>query len=181
MLHHRLLVLAAALLWTVPVSAGQVKVEGVHLCCGACVKAVSAAFEGVEGVSNVQVDKDAGTVTFDATDMKAARTGVGALAKAGFGGKAAHEGKAVNFPKGFKDEAKADSVTIRGLHNCCAGCAKSITAALKGVEGVKDVKCEKRVCTVTGTGISYTALIEALHADGLHGSIPTATDAAGTN
>lgn len=178
MLHHRLLAVAAALLWTVPVSAGQVKVEGVHLCCGACVKAVNAAFEGVEGVSNIQVDKDGGTVTFDATDMKAARAGVGAMAKAGFGGKAVHGGKAVNFPKGFKEEAKADSVTIRGLHNCCAGCSKAITAALEKVEGVKGVKCEKRVCTVTGSGISYTALIEALHADGLHGNIPAAaTDA----
>jgi len=152
-------------------TAGQMKVEGVHLCCGACVKAVNAAFEGVEGITNLTVDKDAGTVVWEAADRKTAQKGIQALAKAGFGGKAAFDGKPVNFPKGVKEEATGDSVTIGGLHNCCDGCADAITAALKGVKGVAEAKCNKRQCTVTGTAVSHTALIEALHAAGLHGNI----------
>jgi copper chaperone CopZ len=162
-------------MWTgaASVEAGPVTVEGVHLCCGACAKAVTVALAGVEGVTNVAVDKDAGTVNYDAADKKGARAGIRALAKAGFAGAAKHEGQDVPFPKGVEAEAKAkaDSVTINGVHNCCKGCAEAISGALKGVSGVTDVKCEKRTCTVTGTGVSQTELIAALHAAGLHGTI----------
>jgi copper chaperone CopZ len=162
-------------------SAGAVTVEGTHLCCGACVTAVNEALTGVEGVSNVKVDKDAGNVSFDATDMKTARGGLGALAKAGFGGAAKHDGKEMNFPKGYKEDGKANEVKINGVHNCCPGCAKAIEGALKGVTGVESVKCEKRTCTVTGKDLAYSALIAALHAEGLHGNIPGADKpAAGT-
>jgi copper chaperone CopZ len=152
-------------------AAGPVSIEGTHLCCGACVKAVNQALTGVEGVTNVAVDQDAGTVKYDAADQKAARAGVRALAKAGFAGKAQHDGKEVRFPKGVEQEGKGDSVTIRGVHNCCGGCAKAIEASLKAVPGVTTVKCDKKACTVSGTGISHTALIDALHADGFHGTI----------
>lgn len=162
------LILGAA----VSASAEQVRVEGVHICCGACVKALNAAFEGVEGVSNVAVDKDARTVTYDAADAKTARAGVQALAKAGFSGKPKMGARELNFPKGLKDEAAGDSVTIRGVHNCCSGCQDAIVAALKGVKGVAAVEGNKRQFKVTGTGVSHTALIAALHAEGFHGNIP---------
>ncbi len=151
--------------------AGQVSIEGTHLCCGACVKAVNASLGKVEGVSNVAVDSDAGTVKYDATDAQTATAGVNALAEAGFAGKAKHDGKPVNFPKGVKTEGTANTVTINGIHNCCPGCANAIEGALKGVKGVTAVKCEKKSCTVTGTDVSYTALIQALQADGFHGTI----------
>ena len=61
------------------------------------------------------------------------------LAKAGFGGAAKHDGKDMKFPKGFKEDGKGNEVTIRGLHNCCPGCAKAIEGALKDVEGVEGV------------------------------------------
>jgi mercuric ion binding protein len=157
--------------------AGQVKVEGVHLCCGACVKAVTAAFEGVEGVTNVAVDQTARTVTYDAADRKLARGGIQAMAKAGYGGKAMFDGKELPFPKGLMAEAKGNSVTINGIHNCCGGCVKAITETLKGVQGVAEVKCEKKTCTITGTDVSHTALIEALHKSGLHGNIAAAKPA----
>ncbi|MFV0442029.1 MAG: heavy-metal-associated domain-containing protein [Planctomycetaceae bacterium] len=168
----QLLCAASLMISASAATAGGVTVEGAHLCCGACVKAATAAFEGVDGVSNVAIDKDAGTIKFDVTNVKAARSGLGALAKAGFGGAAKHEGKDLKFPKGFKEDGKANSVTIRGVHNCCPGCAKAIEGALKGVKGVDSVKCQKKSCTVTGTDIAYSDLVQALHAEGLHGSIP---------
>lgn len=157
--------------------AAPVTIEGVHLCCGACAKAVNEALADVEGVTNVAVDKDTGKVTFDAADKKGARAGVRALARAGFAGAAKFEGQEVAFPKGVDAEGQADSVTIKGVHNCCPMCVTAITDALKGVSGVTAVKCEKKTCTVTGTGVSYTALIKALHDSGLHGSIEVATPA----
>lgn len=153
-------------------TAGEVKLSETHLCCGACVKAVEAALTDVDGVSDVKVDKDAKTVTFTSTDAKTARGGIVALAKAGYGGKATHAGKEMKLPKGFKEDGSADTVTVRGLHNCCAGCAKSITAALTKVEGVSDVKCKEKACTITGTNVSYAKVIAALHEAGLHGNIP---------
>ncbi len=171
---------ALTLIWSGSAAlAEQVRVEGVHICCGMCVKALNAAFEGVEGVSNVAVDKDAGAVTYDAADAKTARAGLQALAKAGFAGKAKFGDRDLNFPKGYKEEATGDSVTIRGVHNCCNGCKEALVSCLKGVKGVTNVECDKRVCTVTGSGVSHAALIEALHADGFHGNIGAA-DAGGS-
>ncbi len=155
-------------------AAGQVTVEGVHLCCGKCVKAATGAFEGIDGISNVSVDKDAGKVTFDAADNKSARRGVFGLAKAGLAGKATHGGKEIKLPKGYKEDGKGDSITIRGVHNCCPGCAKAIAGALKSVDGVSNVQCSKKTCTVTGSNVSYSALIAALHNAGLHGAIRSA-------
>jgi mercuric ion binding protein len=151
--------------------AGQVSIDGVHLCCGACAKACNQALTGVTGVSNVAVDKDAGTIKYDAADATGAQAGIAALAKAGFAGAAKFDGADLAFPAGVAKDGKGDSVTITGIHNCCGGCAKAIEASLKGVTGVTGVKCEKKSCTVTGTGVSYTALISALHADGFHGTI----------
>jgi copper chaperone CopZ len=168
----RAILTVAAVLLGASVQAGDVKVEGVHLCCGMCVKAVNETMAKAEGVTDVAVDKDAGTVTFKTADAKAARQGVITLARAGFGGKASHDGKEVKLPKGFKEDGQADSVTVRGLHNCCPGCVKGITAALEKVEGVTAVNCEKKNCTLTGKGIKYSAVIAALHDAGLHGNIP---------
>ena len=69
-------------------------------------------------------------------------------------------------------DLRANEVTIRGIHNCCPACVEAIEGALKGVPGVQTVKCQKKNCTVTGTNLSYTALIKALHDEGLHGNIP---------
>jgi copper chaperone CopZ len=163
---------ASLFLWSAAADAGQVTVDGVHLCCGACVTAVNEALTGVEGVTEVAVDKDTATVKFAAANEDAVKAGIQALAKAGFGGAAKHDGKDLKYPKGYKEDAKSNEVTIRGIHNCCPGCAKAIEGALKGVTGVESVKCEKKTCTVTGKDLSYSALITALHDEGLHGNIP---------
>ncbi|MEZ6066693.1 MAG: heavy-metal-associated domain-containing protein [Planctomycetaceae bacterium] len=155
----------------VSVQAGQAKIEGTHLCCGACVKSATESLSGVTGVTNVVVDKATGIITFDADDRKTARQGLNALAKGGFGGKATFDGKGLPMPKGAEADATGDEVKIAGLHNCCPGCESAITDALKGVDGVTEVKCDKKSCTVKGTKVSHTALIDALHEAGLHGRI----------
>lgn len=168
----RILLSAAALLLALGTSAfaGTVKVEGVHLCCGGCVKAATAALTGIDGVSGVKVDKDNETVSYDAKDAKAAEAGIAALAKAGYAGKAKEGDKELAFPN-VKTDAKGDSVKITGVHNCCGQCVKAIQASLKAVDGVTEVKCDKTTCTVTGKSVSHKALVDALHEAGLHGSI----------
>src|SRR6186997_2936116 len=63
-------------------AAGEVKVKTVHLCCGGCVSAVTEALEKVPGVSGGAANQDDGTVTFQATDAKAATAGLKAIAGA---------------------------------------------------------------------------------------------------
>ena len=60
--------------------AGNVAVKGVHLCCGACVSAVSKALKPVDGVTGIACDRDSKRVTFQARDDKAAQAGIVALA-----------------------------------------------------------------------------------------------------
>ena len=61
------------------------KVEGVHLCCGKCVKAVNTALKTVDGVSGNTAEKDAKSfeVTGDFNDQDVFT----ALQKEGLAGK----------------------------------------------------------------------------------------------
>ncbi|MFN0196657.1 MAG: cation transporter [Planctomycetaceae bacterium] len=61
---------------------------GVHLCCGACVKDAHTAVKDVKGVSKVDVDREAGSVTLTGTDIVETEA-LAALNKGGFYGKVA--------------------------------------------------------------------------------------------
>jgi periplasmic mercuric ion binding protein len=66
-------------------TAGEVKLTHVHLCCGACVKAVEGAVSKVEGVAAVTCDRETGTCV--ATGENVSIAGVlQALRDAGFNG-----------------------------------------------------------------------------------------------
>src|SRR5262245_19311629 len=78
--------------------AGEVKIEGVHICCGQCVNIAQATLKKVEGVSDGKADKDTSSITLVAADDKAAAAAIDALAKAGFRGTAKHGDKPLAFP-----------------------------------------------------------------------------------
>jgi len=171
---NSLLSLALVLLSAGAVSAGSVEVKGVHLCCASCVKGVAKALDGVTGVSAAKCDRDAKTVTFTASDAKAAQAGIDALAKGGFHGTATIDGKDAKFPaSGAKEDAKADSITVSNVHLCCGACLKAASAAVKKVDGVTDAKCDKDASSVTvnGTGISVSAVVKALNDAGFHATV----------
>ena len=65
--------------------ADTVTLRGLHLCCGKCIKAVTAAGKGIAGVSSVEADKKhrSLTLTGSGIDVNAA---IAALNKAGFSG-----------------------------------------------------------------------------------------------
>ncbi|MEX0717671.1 MAG: cation transporter [Planctomycetaceae bacterium] len=151
--------------------AGEVKVTGVHICCGMCVKALNEALTGVTGVSNAKPDQQSKTVTFVAADDKAAEAGVKALADAGFHGAAKHGDKDVAFPaSGAAADAKADSVVLTGVHLCCGGCVNAATKAAKEVANVTDAKADQKAKTVTLTGnsVEVAKAVEALNKAGFH-------------
>jgi periplasmic mercuric ion binding protein len=172
----RLLSLAAAvaLLNVAAAWSGEVKIEGVHICCGQCVNIAQSTLKAVEGVSNGKADKDSGSITLSAADDKAAAAAIEALAKAGFRGTAKHGDKVLEFPGSNAEKgAKADTITIAGVHLCCPACYGAAEKALKSVDGVTAVKSDKKAKTleVTGQGVDVNAAVESLFKAGFQASV----------
>jgi len=154
--------------------AGEVTVKGVHLCCGACVKDANAALQGIDGVSDVAIDRNTKVVTYKAANDDAAKAGIEALADAGFHGEATHAGKALAFPdSGAEKGKKASSVTLTGVHLCCGACVTGVKAALDDVSGVSTIDVDRTAKTVTlkGNDIDVTAAVAALNKGGFHGTV----------
>ena len=172
----RLLSMAAAvaLLNVAAARAGDVKIEGVHICCGQCVNIAQSTLKAVEGVSNGKADKDSGSITLTAADDKAATAAIEALAKAGFRGTAKHGDKVLEFPGSNAEKgAKSDAITIAGVHLCCPACYGAAEKALKSVDGVTAVKSDKKAKTleVTGTAVDVNAALQSLFNAGFQASV----------
>jgi copper chaperone CopZ len=60
-------------------------IEGVHLCCGQCVKLAQEALKDLPGAKEVKIDREAKTVTITGADIDQADA-VAALNKGGFHG-----------------------------------------------------------------------------------------------
>ena len=149
--------------------ADEVKVDGVHLCCGKCVQQAKAALSSVDGISKVRVNKDAETVVFEVTGKEAAQTGLKSLAKAGFYGSPSIDGPVFKLDK----SVKKDAVSVTGMHLCCGGCITSAVKAIEGVSGASDtdVSAKTGKIEISGADIQLVAVLKALHAAGMHGTV----------
>lgn len=150
-------------------SSGDVKVEGVHLCCGKCVTGAKKSLTGLEGISKVRVNKSEESVVFVASNKESAVKGLKALAQAGFYGKPSIDG-----PKFDVDaSARKDAVSLSEMHLCCGGCVRSAVEAIESVDGVKEATANaaEGKIAVSGSGISLAAVMQALHAAGFHGTV----------
>lgn len=169
---HRLLWGLSLCLVSAPVVGDDVTIKEVHLCCGACVKAVEKALSKGDGVAELKIDKDAGTVVFQADDRRIARQALRRLANAGFAGNAQFGGRPINFPK-IEVEAgtKSNSLEIAGVHLCCGGCVSAVQEALQEVQGVAKVDGDTKtgVVKVEGQDVDVRAVIEALRKAGFNG------------
>lgn len=158
-----------------PVLAGEATIAKTHICCGGCVSAIEETLGKVEGLTDITVDKEAKTISYQADDAKTARKGVRALTRAGFGGEAKFNNKEVKLvaPKIEKD-AKADEVKLTRVHMCCGACIKAIEGAVGKVDGVASVTCdkEKGTCTATGKDVKVMSVLQALQKAGFHGTVP---------
>jgi Cu+-exporting ATPase len=153
----------------VAVQAADVSLSDTHLCCVQCVTAVAKALKGVKGVSDAKCDREKSTVTFKATDKKAAQAGLNALVGAGFYGTAKVDAKAVKLPsQKIKAGTKATVADFRGPHMCCGACDKAVKKAVKSVKGVGDVGInrERRSVSISGSDVEVAAVIAALNKAG---------------
>ena len=66
--------------------ADSIKISGVHLCCGGCVKGAQKAVKGVKGVTQIDVDAKAKTVVLTGSQMSYEAVAK-ALLQGGFYGK----------------------------------------------------------------------------------------------
>ncbi|MCC7424896.1 MAG: cation transporter [Planctomycetaceae bacterium] len=152
-------------------SAGDVKIKGVHLCCGACVNAAQKALKDIEGVSGVAVDRDSKLVAFKSADEKSTKAAIEALAKEGMFGTATDGDKAVAFPEsGAKKGDTADIVTLSSIHLCCGQCVTDAKTAATTIEGVTGVDVDRNGGTVklTGKNIDVVAAVAAMNKAGFN-------------
>ena len=169
----RLPVFAAAfalLLASVAQAETKVTLSEMHLCCGACVKAVHKAVDSVEGAT-VEVDQEEGTSAITAADEETAARVLKAIADAGFHGKSDSETLALPKDSGAP-AGKVERLEITGIHNCCGGCNKALKEAIKTVEGVAgdNASPKEKVLVVEGNFVAQQ-LIEALYKAGFHGRV----------
>jgi len=73
-------------------TSNSITVTGVHLCCGACVTGVKKALEQVKGVDEMNIDREAKTVTVVGTDIDV-NDFFAALYKGGYHGEMAKPAK----------------------------------------------------------------------------------------
>lgn len=173
MLMRRCIGLAAVVLL---VSAAAVRAESkvtlsdMHLCCGACVRAVDAAVAKVEGAS-AAVDRQAKTVTITAKDDETAQAAVDAIAAAGYHGKSSSDKIAMKNDSGAGED-KVTRLVFVGVHNCCGGCAKALQGACGKVDGVEGtaIKAKARSFVVEGN-FAPAAIVKALYAAGFHAKV----------
>ena len=148
--------------------AEEVKLTGVHLCCGSCVKGAEKA--AAKSGATVTVDKDAGTVAISAANKAAIQQAVDGLVAAGYYGKSSDA--SVKLNDGGAKDAKVASAKFEGVHLCCAKCVTAVQKAVGSVPGVKANTAEKnaKVFEVTGD-FSPKAVLGALQAAGLTGVV----------
>ena len=144
-----------------------VTLSKMHLCCGACVKAVEGSIEKVEGAT-VEVDADKGTTVVTAGDAKTARKAIASIGRAGFHGNSDHAKLKMPSNSGVK-AGTVKRLELVGIHNCCGGCNKAIKSAIASVEGVvADTAAPKSKTLVVEGEFDGLAVVEALNNAGFH-------------
>lgn len=123
----------------------MVTLSEVHLCCGACVKAVEKAAR-IDGVQ-AEVSQDEGAVVLTAGSYKDVQSSIDEIAKAGFSGKIEDETQAahVKFRAIKTPDGNVKKLSVRHIHNCCRGCSDAIIAAIESVDGVSSHTVKPKV------------------------------------
>ena len=142
-----------------------VQLKKVHLCCGACVKAVGTALKDVEDVK-AQCDRETGTVTLTAKSDDAAKSALKALGAAGFYGETGTKDLTIPAPKNVPS-GKVIELKLSNAHNCCGGCTKAIKDAVTTVLGVNEATVKPKTADFNVNGeFSATEVVKALNAAG---------------
>ncbi len=171
MRHRSTAILSTFSVLLLVVSAAQaetkVTLSELHLCCGACVKAVEKAVGSVDGAA-VAVDKNAGTAAITAGDDATVQKAVDAVAAAGFHAKSDNENISMKDDSGAK-AGNVKRLELTGVHNCCGGCNTAIKKALATVDGIEaNTAKPKQTSLVVEGDFDAAALVKALNNFGFH-------------
>lgn len=170
---NKLLTFATVLITTVAYSAfaeSSVKLSGVHLCCGSCVKGADKAVSTVTGATSA-TDKDAGTVTIKGSDTATVQKAVDALIAAGYFGTSSDAEIKVKAKSGAK-KAKVQTLKLAGVHLCCTKCVTAVNDTVSKVTGVKANTATKGAESFEVTGdFSPKEVVSALNKVGLTGQV----------
>ncbi len=148
----------------------KIEVNGVHLCCGACVTAVNKIIKGVDGVQAV-CDQKGKKISITAPDNETAQKALDALAAGGFHGNTGNKDLAMKEDSGAT-AGKVNKLKLVGIHNCCTSCTRDIKNALKKVDGVKEDTAASRKNSLEVTGdFDAAQVIKALNEAGYHAKI----------
>ena len=146
------------------------KLEGVHLCCGACVSAANKILKGVDGVQAV-CDQKGKKISITAPDNETAQKALDALAAGGFHGDTGSKDLTMKEDSGATP-GKVNKLKLVGIHNCCPACTRDIKTALKKVDGVKEDTAASRKSSLEVTGdFDAAQVIKALNEAGYHAKI----------
>ena len=164
---------AVSVLAAGPVAAEKVEVKGPHICCKQCVNVVNGLLGKVDGVSDVVPDPKTKTVSFTATDEKAAKAGIKALIDGGFFGSATCDGKEAKIDvPAVKKGDKAEKVAVKNVHVCCGQCQTAIKKIFKDATVTfTDPKGPQRTVTIEGADLYRGEVIDALKKAGFYGSV----------
>jgi periplasmic mercuric ion binding protein len=131
-----------------------VTISEMHVCCGACIKAIEKAIAKVPGVE-AKVEQESGEegegmATLTAANYETIQKAIDEIAKAGFHGDL--DSDKVKFAAIKTEPGNVKKLEIANIHNCCKGCSKHIEEALGEVKGVttKTVEPKKSSFVVEG-------------------------------
>ncbi len=147
----------------------MVNLSEIHLCCGACVKALEKAAK-VDGVQ-VQVQQDEGLAVLTAATYKDIQASLDEIAKAGFSGKIEDDTQAgkVKFPEINTPDGNVKKLAVRHIHNCCRGCSEAIVAAIESIDGVSSHTVKPKVVEFEVVGdFDAGAVVEAIEDAGFY-------------
>jgi copper chaperone CopZ len=131
-----------------------VTISEMHVCCGACIKAIEKAAAKVPGVEakveQESGEQDEGMAVLTAANYETIQKAIDEIAKAGFHGDL--DSDKVKFAPIKTAPGNVKQLEIGYIHNCCKGCSKSINEALGEVKGVttKSVEPKKSSFVVEG-------------------------------
>jgi len=151
-----------------PQDTAKCKVEGVHLCCGQCVKAVNSILKDA-GIDKVNVDKGTKTVSFDAQPA-ACEKAVKALYDGGFAGKATINDKAFSVAAKPAD-IKGDEIVVKSAHVCCQQCISAVNGQFKDGKVTVKGKGAQRDIIVSGKDLTAEQVLRILNDGGFNGTI----------
>lgn len=151
-----------------PKGETEVTLSGAHLCCGGCKSSVEDA---VEGLDDIELSMSGDNITVKGKSGRDVQKAIDAIAIAGFYGESDNED--VMIPAGGASDTAADSVTVSDVHLCCGKCVRAIDAVVKAVDGAESHTAENDASsfTISGKGIKPSAILAALRAEGMNGTV----------